>query len=156
MRTLISILAILSFALLFCFQTASAAVIGDMARTREDLYSVLDDTLHEHLEEAADDDVIRVTIELMDGIDLDRVELNAISRANISAAEEASLNVAAFSSDKAESESVQLAALEVYDRISKERNTLLKEYYSVKNEAFITSTCLKDAEIGSVGLFTLP
>ncbi|MDE7230884.1 MAG: hypothetical protein K2N56_10430 [Oscillospiraceae bacterium] len=59
MKRLISIPVIFSLVMSFCVQTASAAVIGDTARTREDLYSVLDDPLRERLKEAADDDVIR-------------------------------------------------------------------------------------------------
>lgn len=59
MKRFISVLAILSLVMSFCVQTVSAAMIGDTARTRGDLYSVLDDTLCERLEEAADDDVIR-------------------------------------------------------------------------------------------------
>lgn len=82
------------------------------------------------------------------------VELRAVLRAGVSSTEMAILGAETFSLSDVENESVQLAALEVYDRISKERNTLLEEYYSIKNEAFISSTCLKDAKIGSVGIFT--
>lgn len=154
MKRFISILAILSLMMSFCVQTASSAMIGDTAQTKANLASVLDDSLRERLAQAAEDDVIRVTVELMDGIDLDNVELKAISRAKISTAEKASLNVEVLSLTDAENRSIQSAALKVYDKISKERNAILEEYYSAKNEAFISSTCLKDAEIESVGLFT--
>lgn len=154
MKRFIYILAILSLVMSFCVQTASSAMIGDTAQTKVDLVSVLDNPLREHLAQAAEDDVIRVTIELMDDIDLDNVELKAISRAEISMAEKAYLNAEALSLTDTENRSIQSAALKVYDKISKERNAILEEYYSAKNEAFISSTCLKDAEIGGVGLFT--
>lgn len=48
---------------------------------------------------------------------------------------------------------MQLAALKVYDKILKEQNTLLEDYYNAKSEAFISSR-IKDAEIGSVALYS--
>lgn len=99
--------------------------------------------------------MIQVTIELKDNIDLENVELKAISRARISAAEKASLEKSQMLSlTDAENEAVQLAALKVRDKISEERYALLEEHYDAKNEAFISSTCLKNAKIGSVGIFT--
>lgn len=80
MKRFISILAILSLMMSFFVQTASSAMIGNTMQIKANLASVLDDSLRERLAQAAEDDVIRVTVELMDGIDLDNVELKAISR----------------------------------------------------------------------------
>lgn len=154
MKRFISILVIFSLAMSFCVQTAGAAMIGDTAQTRPDLASVFSDSLRERLAQAGDDDVIRVTIELTDDIDLDNIEMKAFSRAKISATEKASLVADVHSLTEAENKSVQLEALNVQDRISKNRNALLEEFYTAKNNEFISSTCLKDAKIGSVGIFT--
>lgn len=155
MKRFVSIMIVITLVISFCVQTASTAIIGDVAR--EDsivLSSVLTDSLRERLAQAADDDIIRVTIELMDDIDLDDVERKAVSHAEISLAEMAVLNAETYSLTDAENESLQLKALKIYDRISNERISILKEYYKVKNEEFISSTLLRDAKIGSVGLFT--
>ncbi len=155
MKKLISGLAAVVMAMAVCVQTASAAMIGDTSSSKVDYLSVMNVPLREHLAQAADDDLIQVTIELKDNIDLENVELKAISRARISAAEKASLEKSQMLSlTDAENEAVQLAALKVRDKISEERYALLEEHYNAKNEAFISSTCLKNAKIGSVGIFT--
>lgn len=155
MKKLISGLAAVVMAMAVCVQTASAAMIGDTSSSKVDYLSVMNVPLREHLAQAADDDLIQVTIELKDNIDLENVELKAISRARISAAEKASLEKSQMLSlTDAENEAVQLAALKVRDKISEERYALLEEHYDAKNEAFISSTCLKNAKIGSVGIFT--
>lgn len=153
MKRLISISLVLSLVMSFCVQTASAATIGDAAENGSLLSSIMNEALCERLTQAADEDIMQVTIELKDNINLNDVELKAVSRAKISSTEMAVLSTDTLSLTDMENESVQLAALKVYDRISQERNSILKEYYKVKNEDFISSTCIKDAEIGSVGLF---
>ncbi len=134
MKKFISILTILSIVMSFCFQTVSAAIIGDaVADTDVVLSSVLTDSLRERLSQIADDDIIPVTIELKDNIDLKGVEQKAVARAKISSNEMAALNANTVSLTDAENESVQLNALRIYDRISKERNSVLLDYYSAKN-----------------------
>lgn len=138
-----------------CFQTASAAIIDNAANLYDTVSSsVLTGPLRDRLDQADDGDIIRVTIELKDDIDLDNVEQKAISRAKISSSEMAVLNAKTFSLSDSENEMHQLTALKTYDRVSKERNCVLKEYYKVKNEGFISSTFLRNAKIESVGLFT--
>lgn len=154
MKRFISILVIFSLAMSFCVQTASAAMVGEAEESGSVLSSVVDEALRERLTQAADEDIIHVTIELKDNVDLNDVELRAVLRAGVSSTEMAIIGAETFSLSDEENESVQLAALEIYDRISRERNSVLKEYYKFKNENFISSTRLKDAEIGSVGLFT--
>ena len=87
-------------------------------------------------------------------IDLKGVEQKAVARAKISSNEMAALNANTVSLTDAENESVQLNALRIYDRISKERNSVLLDYYSAKNNEFIASTFFQDTKIGSIGLFT--
>lgn len=154
MKKFISILAIFSIAMSFCFQTASAAIVSGVMTETNVVSSVLTVSLSEYLARATDDDVVQVTIELKDDIDLNDVEEKAISRANISSTEMAALNVNTFSLGEEDNESLQLVTLKVFDRVSRERNSILKNHYSTKNENFILSAGLQDKKIESVGLFT--
>ena len=154
MKKFISILAIFSIAMSFCFQTVSAAIVSGVMTETNVVSSVLTVSLSEYLARATDDDVVQVTIELKDDIDLNDVEEKAISRANISSTEMAALNVNTFSLGEEDNESLQLVTLKVFDRVSRERNSILKNHYSTKNENFILSAGLQDKKIESVGLFT--
>lgn len=116
MKRFISILVALSLAMLLCVQTASAATIGDAAESSSVLSSVMGKALCERLAQADDDDIIQVTIELRDNIDLNDVEFKAVSRAKISLTETLSLT-------DAENESVQLTAQALSMKLSKFRPT---------------------------------
>ena len=152
MKRFISFLVILSIFMSFCVQNASAIVIDDVVKdVSVVLSSVITDPLQERLAQVTDNDIIQVTIELKDNIDLDSVEQSAVAYAEISSAEMAVLSAETRSLTEAENESLQLTALKTYDRVSEERKSILKEYYKVENEEFVSSTLLRDAKIGSVG-----
>lgn len=116
--------------------------------------SIISKALEEHMAKAAPDDLIPVTIELKDNIDLDFVEQQSIKQANISDDEHAILTADTSDMDEKEVQEHQLAALAIRNRIYSERNAILKEYYTNKNHEFIEKNGLSDAKIGSIGIFT--
>lgn len=116
--------------------------------------SVISDSLSEYMNVADENELIPVTIQLNDNIDLQEVERFAITRAEISTKEMAIMSAETYAFSEVENETHQMAVMNVQDRIAVERNTILKEYYNKKNYSFISSLGLSENQIGSVGIFT--
>lgn len=116
--------------------------------------SIISDALREYLAEADENELIPVTIQLNDNINLEEVEELAITRAELSSSEIAIMSVETSTLSEEENETHQIAAMAVQDKIAVERNAILKEHYNNKNSEFITSFGLSESQIGSVGIFT--
>jgi|SRR5690554_1732781 hypothetical protein len=147
----------LLLALSLCISPAYAAGIavdGTISDGNIISVSVISDTLREYLTVAEENELIPVTIQLKDNIDLEEVEQLAITRAELSSDELAIMSVETSALSEEENEIQQIAAMAVQDKIAVERNTILKEHYNNKNSEFVTSLGLSESQIGSVGIFT--
>ncbi len=112
-----------------------------MAEIAEDVAEltkpVISKALKEKLATAKVTDLIPVTIQLKDDIDMGDVEAQAFKNAKVSMEEIELLNVdtTAFSEEKDERH--QNETIKIIDRIKRERTEILKEYYSKKNNLFL-------------------
>lgn len=116
--------------------------------------SVITDALRDRLDGAADDERIPVTIELIDDIDLENVERQAISRAKLSKTQLEIINTDTSSFSEEVNEVHQQAVMDVREEISFERNAILKEHYTEKNAEFMEAADIPEDICGSVGILT--
>lgn len=139
-----------------CVPVRAAGIFADVPVSggNIDVSAVISDRLNNCLEKADEDELISVTIELADNIDMEKVERLAVSRADISTAGMAIMNMDTSSFSEEVNEAHQEVMTELRDKISAERNEILKEHYSGKNAAFISSVGLSEEQYGSVGILT--
>lgn len=95
---------------------------------------------------------IPVTIQIVDDIDLEAIELMAMERCNLSYDELEEMESYAETLSEEESIIYQQDILAVYDKIRSERNKLLKEYYKKLNNDFIEEQSYTGNY--TVGMFT--
>ena len=148
------IAAILIVSLCVPVRAAGISIDVPVSEGNIDVSAVMSDRLNNYLEKADEDELISVTIELTDNIDMEKVESLAVSRADISTAGMAIMNMDTSSFSEEVNEAHQEVMTELRDKISAERNEILKEHYSGKNAAFIASVGLSEEQYGSVGIFT--
>lgn len=150
---------ILSFILICSLCVSPAYALESAIDSRiitEDVLSgtVISDTLSEYLKIADADELIPVTIELRDDIDLEQVEKTAFAKANLTNSEIDVLNAKTSVLSDSENEAHQIEVSKIQKRITAEQNAILKKHYDTKNGEFIASVGIAKERIGSVGIFT--
>lgn len=115
---------------------------------------IISDALSNYLKNVDKDELVPVTIELYDDIDLQQVEKLAIEKANLTTSEMNILNEETSTLCDSENEAHQIKAAEIQNRITVERNLILKDHFETKNGKFIASSGISKSQIGSVGIFT--
>lgn len=135
-------------------QAAGVAAGGPAAKDSAAAAATISDALRERMAEAGEDERIPVTIELADDMDLENLEQRAVARARISSAELAIMNVDTSGFSEEVNEAHQKLMLELQDEITAERHAIVKEHYTDKINAFISSAGLSKEEYGSLGIFT--
>lgn len=150
------ILVIMLVMSLLVTSTQAADIAADLTASKDSAAAAatISDTLHKRLDETDDNERIPVTIELTDNVDLENVEQRALARAQISPAELAIMNVDTSTFSEEVNEAHQKMILELHDEITAEKHAILKDHYTNKNSAFLTSAGLSKEEYGSIGIFT--
>ena len=102
------------------------------------------DELKKELRTAGDDELIRVSIELKDYIDLNSIEEQAMKNAGVTKEELDSMEAHGYELDDNENITYQQKIGELYDKISIEKTKLLNEYYSKLNNGFMETAGLTE------------
>ncbi|MCM1308978.1 MAG: S8/S53 family peptidase [Butyrivibrio sp.] len=145
------IAAMLTAVLLFVLTQASADVGGGAASEEETTVSgIIEDKLRDYLTRAAEDELISVTIELVDHVDLDEVERIAASRAGVSDMLEV---VNGYLHGGEIDDSAQEIMAEFYDLIAEEKKKVLEEYYKSENAKFLLSVGISEEQCESIGIY---
>lgn len=147
------LLLVISLVLQFVSIPVSAEILSSGSQNSGPT-AIISSTLKEHLLTAGKNELIPVTIELKDDIDLDAVEQKAIKHADLSTEEKALLSADTSRLSEEENQAHQLEALTIRDKIYSERHKILEEYYENKNGTFIADNGLSDVKIGSIGIYT--
>lgn len=149
------IAVMLALSLLMTSTRASGVVMeGLVSKDAAAAALTMTDLLRDYLSTAKEDERIPVTIELVDDIDMEKVEQRAYVRAQLSSTELAIMNADTSSLSEAMNEAHQKIVMELQDRIAIEKHAILSEHYGNKNAAFISSAGLSKEEYGSVGILT--
>ena len=115
---------------------------------------VITDELAKYMDEASDDELIPVTVELKSDLDLEEVNKIASMRANISMEEISAISNYSLTLNDEEKSEYQQVLMECYDRISLEENNIVKEYFQKLNMGFLEENGLADNQYHSIGIFT--
>ncbi|MGN0375897.1 MAG: S8 family peptidase [Butyrivibrio sp.] len=115
--------------------------------------SVITDELKKYLLMVSDDELIPVTIELIDCIDNQQVDKLAMKRANVSEQQLVEIETLSLLKNEGEGKEYCQTLVEFYDRISLERNKILSEYYQSMNVIFLKKAGLMNADFHSIGIF---
>ena len=115
--------------------------------------SITDD-LKRKLRVAENDELISVTIELKDSIDLKQIEEQAMKNAGITSEELAAAEAGGYALDDEANISYQQEIGKLYDRISTEKIKLLNEYYMKLNNGFMELAGLTEKEYSSISTLT--
>ncbi len=153
-KSLIVVIMLVMSILVTSTQAADAAVGLTASKDSAAAAATIGDALRKRLDETDDNERIPVTIELTDNMDLEKVEQRALARAQISPAELAIMNVDTSTFSEEVNEAHQKMILELHDEITAEKHAILKDHYTNKNSAFLTSAGLSKEEYGSIGIFT--
>jgi hypothetical protein len=102
------------------------------------LQSKISDKLSKMLEASGGDELIPVSIELLDSLNNDNIEQLAYQRANIAEEELIKLEESTPNLSDTENSEFQQDLLKKYDRVSEERNKILIDYYLKNNNDFIS------------------
>ena len=122
-----------------------------------DVYSgikSITDDLKKKLRTAGDDELIPVTIELKDYIDLNSIEEQAMKNAGVTKEELDSMEAHGYELDDNENITYQQKIGELYDKISIEKTKLLNEYYSKLNNGFMEAAGLTEYKYFSISDLT--
>ena len=122
-----------------------------------DVYSgikSITDELKKELRTAGDDELIRVSIELKDYIDLNSIEEQAMKNAGVTKEELDSMEAHGYELDDNENITYQQKIGELYDKISIEKIKLLNEYYSKLNNDFMETAGLTEYKYSSISDLT--
>ena len=122
-----------------------------------DVYSgikSITDELKKELRTAGDDELIRVSIELKDYIDLNSIEEQAMKNAGVTKEELDSMEAHGYELDDNENITYQQKIGELYNKISIEKTKLLNEYYSKLNNGFMEAAGLTEYKYFSIGELT--
>ncbi len=156
-RLTVALLLIVSLTLPLVSSPASAEPVsfGKIVGTPEEsITSVISSKLQKYMSAADENELIPVTIQIRDSIDLNAVEQKALTHANVSKEQLEMLSTDTFGLSEKENEAHQRALLEVQDKISSAKNAILKEYYLEKNGNFIAKNGLSEEKIGSISIFS--
>ncbi len=110
--------------------------------------------LKEKLKVADEDDLLPVTIQLKDSIDMNQVTTQAVEKANITMSEVDLMKIDTQTMTDEINERHQDSVMKITDRIRKEKVGILREFYINNNAEFIAKHGIPEERVGSLGTLT--
>lgn len=150
---IIAILLCLVLLLATVAPASYATAIQAIEASPVELNSVISSSLAAYMETANDGELIPVTIELKDNINLNEVENLAVSRAYVTMSQISNLEAPTCAMPGEENTSQQQAAL-VAENVFSERIKILENHYQDLNEGFLINLGLDRVDYDSIGRYT--
>lgn len=156
MKTYTAILLCCVLVLASILPVSYAATVQEVSTADSaDTENVIGSALADYLKTANDDELIPVTIEIKDDINLDDVETLAMSRANVTPAQLENYEIQACAITDAENiTDQQNAALTASRKVYAERISILEDHYQSLNVGFLISMGLESANFDRIGRYT--
>lgn len=146
---------ILSISIIFISITAYATEENiSVLRNETDTNDTITETLKQIMQKSSSNEVIPVTVELKDTIELEQIESLAMINANVTLEQISTMEETSMELDEFENEYFQKEIKKLYDKISFERNILLEDHYSNLNNHFLNDANLDKYKCDSVGIYT--